>query len=49
METMISQVKLVGRIKSISEKATNHSYIIDDGTGTIEVRHWTNNESEHQV
>ena len=36
----ISQVTFVGQIRNISSQATNITYKMDDGTGTIEVKHW---------
>ena len=35
------QVKLVGAIRGIDEQHTNTTYQIEDGTGLIEVKHWT--------
>lgn len=34
------QVTFVGQIRNISTQATNHTYRLDDGTGTIEVKQW---------
>lgn len=35
----------VGQIRNISTQATNHTYKLDDGTGTIEVKQWIDPEA----
>ncbi|EGN93261.1 hypothetical protein SERLA73DRAFT_189801 [Serpula lacrymans var. lacrymans S7.3] len=40
-ETEIGQVTVVGQVVSIQSQATNSLYWLDDGTGRIEARHWT--------
>ncbi|KAF2761514.1 replication factor A2 [Pseudovirgaria hyperparasitica] len=39
-DTEISQLTFVGQIRNISTQATNVTYKLDDGTGTIEVKQW---------
>jgi replication factor A2 len=36
----INQVTIVGQIRNISSQATNITYKLDDGTGTLEVKKW---------
>lgn len=38
------KVTFVGQIRNISTQATNHTYRLDDGTGTIEVKQWIDPE-----
>ncbi|KAF1975062.1 replication protein A, subunit RPA32, partial [Bimuria novae-zelandiae CBS 107.79] len=38
--TKISQITFVGQIRNIAHQATNITYKLDDGTGTIEVKQW---------
>ena len=40
----IGTVTFVGQIIKISQRETNNSFEIDDGTGTIEVKVWTTTE-----
>ncbi|EDR14860.1 uncharacterized protein LACBIDRAFT_244225, partial [Laccaria bicolor S238N-H82] len=37
----IGQVTIVGHVSSIQAQTTNCVYVIDDGTGRIEARHWS--------
>merc|ERR1719411_852914 len=39
----LTTVKLVGRIQGVDTKATYTSYLIDDSTGVIDVKQWSNN------
>ncbi|KAI9821783.1 MAG: replication factor A protein 2 [Pycnora praestabilis] len=39
--TEITQVTFVGQIRNISTQTTNITYKLDDGTGLIEVKQWT--------
>lgn len=41
----ITQVTIVGQIRNISKQVTNHTYKLDDGTGTIEVKQFIDPES----
>ena len=50
------QVTLVGHIVSVQKQATNSVYVLDDGTGTLEARHWSDStssqdgeDSQHEV
>ncbi|KAG0123711.1 hypothetical protein HOY82DRAFT_494964, partial [Tuber indicum] len=36
----LTQLTLVAQIRAVSEQATNHTYKMDDGTGTLEVKQW---------
>ena len=36
-----AQVTLVGHIVSVQKQATNCVYKLSDGTGALEVRHWS--------
>ena len=50
----ITQVTFVGQIRNISSQATNVTYKLDDGTGTIEVKLWIDADAngvatEHSV
>ncbi|PWW76491.1 replication protein A, subunit RPA32 [Tuber magnatum] len=36
----LTQLTLVAQIRGVSEQATNHTYKMDDGTGTLEVKQW---------
>jgi len=40
-------VTFVGQIRNISTQATNHTYRLDDGTGTVEVKQWLDPEPEN--
>jgi len=39
------QITFIGQIRNISTQATNTTYKLDDGTGTIEVKLWTDSDS----
>ena len=39
------QITFVGQIRNITTQATNITYKVDDGTGTIEVKQWIDNEA----
>jgi replication factor A2 len=41
-------VTVVGQIRNISNQATNTTYRIDDGTGSIEVKQWVDPEAAEQ-
>lgn len=41
-----TQVTFVGQVRNISTQTTNNTYIIDDGTGTIEVKVWIDAEAQ---
>lgn len=36
----LTQVTFVGQVRNVSQQATNFTYKLDDGTGTIEVKQW---------
>lgn len=38
------QVTFVGQVRNISTQATNITYKVDDGTGTIEVKQWNDSD-----
>lgn len=40
----ITQITLVGQVRSINPQPTNITYRIDDGTGTIDVKRWIDPE-----
>jgi replication factor A2 len=40
-----AQVTFVGIIRNLARNATNISYNIDDGTGMVDVRVWSDNAS----
>ncbi|KAE9406364.1 replication protein A, subunit RPA32 [Gymnopus androsaceus JB14] len=44
----IGQVTLVGQVVDISEQATNFVYILEDGTGRMEVRRWREQNTEEE-
>uniref|UniRef100_A0ACD5YSE8 Uncharacterized protein n=1 Tax=Avena sativa TaxID=4498 RepID=A0ACD5YSE8_AVESA len=44
--TEVSTVRLVGRMMNKNERVTNVSFILDDGTGRIEVNRWENETSD---
>ncbi|KAG2205498.1 hypothetical protein INT47_005872 [Mucor saturninus] len=39
-EADVTQVTIVGVIRSVQELATNYIYMVEDGTGAIEVKKW---------
>jgi len=41
----ISHITFIGRIRSVAEQTTNITYVIDDGTGTLEVKQWVDAEN----
>ncbi len=43
------QVTIIGQIRNVNEAATNVSLLVDDGTGTIDVRIWldANDEADY--
>lgn len=45
----VAQVTFVGQIRNISQQATNYTYKIDDGTGTIEVKRWIDPEESNAM
>ncbi|KAH9484363.1 Replication factor A protein 2 [Psilocybe cubensis] len=42
----IGQITVVGQVVSIQKQTTNCVYMIDDGTGKMEARHWVDNSNE---
>jgi len=42
----VGQVTIVGHVQSVRVQPTNCVYNIDDGTGRIEARHWTDSEDD---
>ena len=44
----LSQVCVVGRVLSVNVSASNVMYVVDDTSGTIEVRHYTDNSEDNQ-
>lgn len=45
----ISSITFVGKILNISAQATNTTFKLDDGTGTIEVKQWLDPDSQDQA
>ncbi|KAI8089095.1 uncharacterized protein BX664DRAFT_385639 [Halteromyces radiatus] len=46
----ISQIRLVGVIRDVNEQSTNVTYRVEDGTGSIEVKKWIDqNESSAEL
>jgi replication factor A2 len=43
--TKITQLTFVGQIRNISTQTTHVTYKLDDGTGTIEVKQWTDSDA----
>ncbi|KAL8974124.1 MAG: hypothetical protein Q9197_001637 [Variospora fuerteventurae] len=41
----VQQLSFVGQIRNISTQATNITYKLDDGTGTVEVKQWVDVEA----
>ncbi|KAF8559772.1 replication protein A, subunit RPA32 [Imleria badia] len=44
----IGQVTIVAYIVSVQAQATNSQYMLDDGSGRIEARHWTDSSMEDE-
>ncbi|KAF8447741.1 replication protein A subunit RPA32 [Boletus edulis BED1] len=44
----IGQVTVVAYIASVQAQATNSQYMLDDGSGQIEARHWTDSSMEDE-
>ncbi|KAF2791613.1 replication protein-like protein A 32 kDa subunit [Melanomma pulvis-pyrius CBS 109.77] len=44
----ITQLTFVGQIRNISSQATNITYKLDDGTGSIEVKKWVDSDAIEQ-
>ncbi|KAI0273735.1 hypothetical protein BC834DRAFT_225016 [Gloeopeniophorella convolvens] len=42
----IGQVTLVAHVISVQKQTTNSVYVLDDGTGRLEARHWSDSMSE---
>ena len=40
-----NQVKVVAHVVSVQKHATNHVYVMEDRTGTVEVQDWTDVEN----
>ncbi|KAI6045748.1 replication protein A subunit RPA32 [Pisolithus marmoratus] len=47
-DTEIGQVTIVAHIASVQVQATNSQYILDDGSGRIEVRRWIDSSVEDE-
>ncbi|KAL1917759.1 uncharacterized protein VTP21DRAFT_3593 [Calcarisporiella thermophila] len=45
----VMQVKIVGVIRNMMKQSTNISYTVEDGTGSIDVRKWIDNEETEEV
>lgn len=41
------QVTIVGRVRSIQEQSTKAVLSVDDGTASIEVQHWLNDDGDN--
>lgn len=44
----VLQVTIVAYIASVQAQATNSQYMLDDGSGRIEARHWTDSSMEDE-
>jgi len=44
--TELGHVTLVAHVVSVQKQATNCVYMLDDGTGTLEARHWSDSVSQ---
>ncbi|KAF8201721.1 hypothetical protein BJ912DRAFT_514297 [Pholiota molesta] len=42
----IGQVTIIGHVVSIQKQTTNSVYMLDDGTGRMEARHWVDSASD---
>ncbi|KAJ4415198.1 Replication factor A protein 2 [Gnomoniopsis sp. IMI 355080] len=45
----ITQVTIVGQIRSVNPQPTNITYRLDDGTGTIDVKKWVDADKEEDA
>ncbi|MCJ1362593.1 replication factor A protein 2 [Acarospora aff. strigata] len=45
----ITQITFIGQIRNISSQATNITYKLDDGTGTMEIKLWVDSESSSHL
>ncbi|KAK9762905.1 Replication factor A protein 2 [Basidiobolus ranarum] len=45
----ITQVTFVGVIRSVSEQSTNVSFVVEDGTGSVDIRMFINDDSDFQA
>lgn len=43
------QITLVGKIVSMQEQATNLSMVLDDGTGTVDLKYWIDSDETEMV
>ncbi|KDR81675.1 hypothetical protein GALMADRAFT_239789 [Galerina marginata CBS 339.88] len=48
-ELEIGQVTIVGQVVSVQRQTTNCVYIVEDGTGKIEARHWIDSSSDEDA
>ncbi|KAI9095593.1 hypothetical protein DFS34DRAFT_183954 [Phlyctochytrium arcticum] len=46
---ILENLTIVGRVNSVTEASTNTTYVLDDGTGTIELKKWVNGEENEAV
>ena len=44
LTTYSSKVDFVGQVRKVSAQATNTTYSVDDGTGVIDVKQWTDQD-----
>ncbi|PPQ87992.1 hypothetical protein CVT25_001071 [Psilocybe cyanescens] len=44
----IGQATVVGQVVSVQKQTTNFVYMVDDGTGKMEARHWVDNSNEDE-
>ncbi|KAM7189701.1 replication factor A protein 2 [Naviculisporaceae sp. PSN 640] len=42
----LTQVTIVGQVRAVNPQATNTTYRIDDGTGTIDIKKWVDPENQ---
>jgi hypothetical protein len=40
----LKKLYIIGRINKVTEQSTHVRYMVDDGTGTIEVSKWADNK-----
>ncbi|KAF8535931.1 hypothetical protein BDD12DRAFT_936403 [Trichophaea hybrida] len=44
----VSQITFVGRVRSVAEQPTHITYVLDDGTGILDVKQWVDADSSNE-
>ncbi|KAF8252115.1 replication protein A, subunit RPA32 [Wilcoxina mikolae CBS 423.85] len=44
----ITHITFVGRVRSVAEQSTNITYVLDDGTGVLDVKQWVDADSSNE-